>query len=516
MPLLSTASYATAAPDIWTVNLPYGPAPPPDKAPPISRGAIRDPSLLKYVVIAIACAYVGFVLVIATLLFTVGKRLRRAAQSSHGTLSMEMVKPNRWMADISPAVQSSKFGQKWGSIKSGNSSLKTTPVTASEPHFDSNILESDKLRREREMERIYEVVMDQDTKAPKEVADSIKESDTSSVRHTRNPSSSSRSFSQRVPPQMAHSPATSTVYSQQTGYAPNYSLPSPTSPRSIHGHSRQPSNASMRSQQTATTAAQGPAPPNGRAKHTRTVKNLTISAPMQKYPSADDDHEARTPLSPRHQNPGQGSAAPHEPPHRPITPIVDDEETEDSEEMYEGVDPRRPLPSAAPQRNVPTSPHRTISATKKPVPPPLPPPPRDPPPAAMATTSAGSSSNSLPFRKDSSVANAYTGNSPMSPGPTKTTLLSPKRDRFPKQNAAHPLGFVGITSPGAGGARSAGLSPTTPYSPYMPFTPATPITPRLTTRAERKQRQREGGRRVANAEEDAVKDEREMWGDGWS
>ncbi|GAM82313.1 hypothetical protein ANO11243_002920 [Dothideomycetidae sp. 11243] len=73
--------------------------------------------------------------------------------------------------------------------------------------------------------------------------------------------------------------------------------------------------------------------------------------------------------------------------------------------------------------------------------------------------------------------------------PTKTTYLE-RRGNF------------------AGGPRT-GVA--TPYSPYMPFTPLTPVTPRLISRQERRQMQRDKGRRVM-VEEDRVIDENEMWG----
>lgn len=59
--------------------------------------------------------------------------------------------------------------------------------------------------------------------------------------------------------------------------------------------------------------------------------------------------------------------------------------------------------------------------------------------------------------------------------------------------------------------------PQTPYSPfYMPQTPLTPLTPsRLVSRAERKRREKEEGRRVLTAD-DAVQEEGDMWGDGYT
>lgn len=521
---------ATTAVDIWKPELPYGPAPPPGLGPPISRNAIRDPAFLKYQIIGIVCGFVGWELIIATLLFTVGKRLRRSAQSSHGTLSMEMVKPNRWMADVSPGAHTASPGTKWGLFKSGQSSVKSSPITPSEAHFDARTVQSDKERQDEEMARIYDTVFAQETKAPREV--SIKEQEVGGNGHVRNLSASSRSFSQRRPPQLQQphqtadrgSPPMSPGHAASSRHgsyhsdqivgahtAGDYILPS--SPRSTHTHSRQASDSSLRSQQTLV----GSIAPASRAKHTRKLKNLTISAPIQKYPgTGSDDEEARTPLTPRQYNPPPPPLAPHQHLPRPITPIQDfDDENQDHQMIYEPVDPRRPLPQAAPQRGTPSLSINTSAHQKSSEPPPLPPPPRD-----RTPLSAGASSNSLPFRSNPSLAHLP---GPTSPGPTKTTLLSPRRDRFPQrsqQQQAHPLGFVGLTSPGGGGAggggqMSAGLSPMTPYSPYMPFSPMTPVTPRLTTRAERKRRQREEGRRVANAEEDGVRDEKEIWGDAY-
>ncbi|KAI4749423.1 hypothetical protein E4T50_00331 [Aureobasidium sp. EXF-12298] len=75
---------------------------------------------------------------------------------------------------------------------------------------------------------------------------------------------------------------------------------------------------------------------------------------------------------------------------------------------------------------------------------------------------------------------------------TKTTYLERRRDM--------------LSAPRTGMA--------TPYSPYMPFTPVTPVTPHLTSRAERRQRERDQGRR-APAALDQVIDEEEMWGSGY-
>ncbi|KAL5339070.1 hypothetical protein BJX70DRAFT_177994 [Aspergillus crustosus] len=103
-------------------------------------------------------------------------------------------------------------------------------------------------------------------------------------------------------------------------------------------------------------------------------------------------------------------------------------------------------------------------------------------PAALNLTPGGHSSSSLPFRE------AYP--QLLSAPPTKTTYL----ERPEKQ---------------LNGPRT-GLP--TPYSPYMPFTPLTPLTPsRMITKKQRKREGREHGLKALN-EEDAVRDNEDMWG----
>ncbi|KAL4869125.1 hypothetical protein BDV12DRAFT_185359 [Aspergillus spectabilis] len=109
--------------------------------------------------------------------------------------------------------------------------------------------------------------------------------------------------------------------------------------------------------------------------------------------------------------------------------------------------------------------------------------PRNHIPAPLNLTPVGGhSSSSLPFRE------AYP--QLLSAPPTKTTILE-RPDKH------------------LNGPRT-GLP--TPYSPYMPFTPLTPLTPsRMITKKQRKREVREHGLRALN-EEDAVRDNEDMWG----
>ena len=485
---------ATTPSSIWDFDPDYSLTRPPlESIAPLSRNAIDDQALLKYQIIGVVGGYVLTVLFLFTLLLTVGRRLRRAAQSSHGTLSMEMVKPNRWMQDPSPVVKNGPAFTKWP----GKKTPSTSPASSTGPTFDQAIVVSHKAQQEQEMERIYDAVFQNETKAPRSI--SIKEQE---VGHMRNLSNASKhSFSQRRPPQLG---------------ASTIGEPGPTSPHSIassykHGESMksrysvQSDASSVPSKATITS----PTTPQGRLskkKEARSLRKLNISAPMpaNKYPGVKKDEEATTPLSPRY--PEQDEVLPKPTRERPITPIQDEHEEQQQhiarpytrDELHQP----RPVPRPAPQR-IDTNFYDPKS------PPPLPPPPKDLSPITAT------SSTSLPFRQYAAASATSLGGStagPISPPPTKTTLLSPRKDRFNK-NQGHPAGFVPLGGPASAGLASAGLA--TPYSPYMPFSPITPVTPRVTTRAERKQRQKEEGRRVANADEDQVKDEKEMWGDGW-
>ena len=164
---------------------------------------------------------------------------------------------------------------------SGDDFEKASPVSATQPTFESHL--SHKEKQEQEMERLYAAVFQNETKAPKEI--SIKEQEVGGPGHTRNLSNASkRSFSQRRPPQLA----------EQTS-----AEPAPISPRSFASshkqggypasansrYSAQSDASSIKSRNTSASAAAQQSRPS-RSKNTRSLRNLTISAPMptNKYP----------------------------------------------------------------------------------------------------------------------------------------------------------------------------------------------------------------------------------------
>lgn len=494
---------------------------------PLAKYAVTDPKLLPYQILGIVGGYVIFTGIVFIFVMTFGRRWRRSAQSSHGPVSTEMVKPSRWMPQISRHSPNKSVSslKKWGSK---GPTVTTSPVQNAS--FDESVHADHKARQDAQMAEIYDQIMQTDTKSPRAISIKSDEDGSSTsprLGHTRTLSNSSRSFSQRRPPQLQSADITPTSpmqpYSHIDGNTSHSTYPSrplqPASPRSQHSFehtpSRQHSNASSRSRNTlgSTSSQPGAGNPDRRskAKSTRSVRNLTISAPVNRYPGAADDDEARTPLSPR--NYSNVMPPPTPPGGRPITPIQDDFEDDDDETYSEttrdvyGLNGPRAIPSVAPQRGViysdPSSP------------PPLPPPPR------AEHNPAAASANTLPLRNyaPSAASSSTTVGLPASPGPTKTTMLSPRREHLTRQrDVAGHIGFAPLTGGLPTGQMTAGLGsavPMTPLSPYMPFTPVTPITPRLTTRADRRRREREGGRRVANAEEDGVQDEKEVWGSAW-
>jgi len=522
---LLLASVPLAAAGLWDVNIDHGPAPSPEDGPPLSYHASRDPSLLKYQVIGIVGGYVGAVLIIGLALLTVGKRARRAAQSSHGTLSVEMVKPSRYMLDTSPVSpnQSVHSWRRWGTKGVGSTK---SPVLQMASSFDMKVIESDKARNQQEMERLYAAVMSQDSMSTKLVNVDENELDlgTGSYHSPSLTSPTAKSFPQRQPrlhlntrkadpsqhvePRSPRSPV-------RAIYPPHGPMPSdptaatstyPTTGVGLHQRHLPSSPASTRSQ------ARHPSSASSRSNAGGSDRNLHVSVPIQQTYPDDDDIEAYTPVSVRYSpryypNLGRLPSPPLQTSHTYIEEDDDEEEDEDQVgEMYayEGLDQPRPWPPPAPHRNISQDSDGPGKITQD-----YPPHTRPPQIQYPTQDTPSSTNNILPFRSlDShatlpSPSNSFT---PLSPPPTRTTYLDARRQPLYRN------GMWSAGGPRTGGLTSAGLA--TPYSPYMPFTPVTPVTPHLTSRAERLQRVRDVGRTVATKEDEVIP-EKDMWGDAW-
>ncbi|KAL9123980.1 MAG: hypothetical protein Q9217_006646 [Psora testacea] len=508
--LLLSAVKATPT-SIWHVSIFQDPAPPPGKGPPVQASALRDESYLPAQIASIIASYVLSVLLIGTAILFVGRRLRRAAQASPKTLSMEMMKPantdttaafdpspvsprknnpygaspdstidmrNNW-----PSPNRSLRGSSgWGSIQRGHKK-QPSESQASVVTFDESVIEDDKVRNEREMERLYAAVMEHDEKrstlgSKVDLAGQAQPRHPPELQHLRDvsqPSDPSRADIKSPAKPITRSPEIS-------------SRPTP-----ISVHSRNSSRSSF-----------------GSFGRKRGVRGLHISPPMGSpglAPDYDDGYGDTESLKPRlYPDPG--------PP--PLTPdeqkaLRHRQEQKDNTRPSPN-DTRFPITSLRKGSNVTLPPgvqthtipevssgselqtwnNDRLKASKK----------KTPAPLALRTQAAAGATaqhhplgvTPLPLRN--AHPTNYNADRP-EPSPTiKATVLERK------------ISGHSLRSPMTG-------VPMTPYSPYMPKTPLTPMTPsRLVTREERRRREKEEGRRVPTIE-DAVEEEADMWGDAY-
>lgn len=165
--LLLTPTFAIPT-SIWHVSIDEGPAPPPDKGPPLSANASRDPAILKYQIVGIVAAYL-FCLCVATVLITYGRRLQRKTLSSDHSLSMEMVKPaakvNQEVLGTGPSpISPRKEGfRPWVSPAQVHQH-KQSQVSVST--VDERVVEAHKAKDMDDLERLYAAVMLQDEQPP--------------------------------------------------------------------------------------------------------------------------------------------------------------------------------------------------------------------------------------------------------------------------------------------------------------------------------------------------------------
>ena len=160
---LLTSTCATPT-SIWHISIDKGPAPPPDKGPPLSANASRDPALLKYQIVGIVAVYLGCLCAV-TVLVTYGRRLRRKQLSSDQSLSMEMVMPaarlNQDAMGTGPSpVSPRKEGfRPWVRASQGHQS-KISQVSVST--VDEKVVEAHKAKDMDDLERLYAAVLLQD------------------------------------------------------------------------------------------------------------------------------------------------------------------------------------------------------------------------------------------------------------------------------------------------------------------------------------------------------------------
>ena len=500
---------------IWHVSVLEAPAPPPGKGAPLQASALRDTSYLPAQIASIAAAYVLALLFIGSALLFVGRRLRRAAQGSPTTLAMEMVrpvKPNVPQAfdpsPISPATSKNLYGPSpadtfdmknnwpspnknnressgWGSTARGHT-RRAPSYQGSVVTFDESVIEDDKERNEREMERLYAAVMqhDEHRASSGNVAPQHRPlgQHPPELQHLRDVNS----LPQSPPRSETTSPVRTLTKSPRSNHRPT--------PISIHSHN------SSRSSLGSFTKKRG-------------LRNLAISPPMGSPEIVPDyGYSENEPLSPRiYDEPGP-------PPPTPPQRRMFNEREDRRETRLSPRDARFPdNPLRSPRTVVPAVPAVPVIQTIPEIQQPLPPPPS----TTFGKQYTGRDPNK-PKRTPAPLAlrtQAASNSSGQTLGSNLRTAPLPLRNPYPTNlNASRPESMIKATvletkGPGHSLRTPRTGVPMTPYSPYMPFTPLTPMTPsRLVTRQERKRRDKEEGKRVMTAE-DAVTEEPDAWAD---
>ncbi|KAL2802688.1 hypothetical protein BJX63DRAFT_100816 [Aspergillus granulosus] len=419
------------------------------EAPPL------DEPLLAVQIGGIVGAYVIFVAITLTLLLVVGRRLRRTVQSSNYTLQVEMMKPKAPITttastDPSPVTPTNKSGfRSWTSLTKGHQSKPSYNGSVSTLDHES-VIAADRRRAQEQMEMLYAAVMEHDEQRSAAATSPVSPQDSVDMKEMAPRS-----------PLSHHTNPFSDPYRTQPQQLPQHHQQPQFQPHQFQQQlARTPGSPGFAAAAPSATVASPPASPRSQTSRLSRISNLSLFHSNSNHNSVQEKgNKLRSPRLPLRKlpissplsSPGAASQASDQ---IPLSP-----------RLYNPPPP--PAPPTITRTSTSTSQDRG---------------PRAPAPPTLNLQGAGNSSSSLPFRE------AYP--QLLSAPPTKTTYL----ERPEK---------------GLNGPRT-GLP--TPYSPYMPFTPLTPMTPsRIVTKKQRKREGRENGLRALN-EEDAVRDENEMWG----
>lgn len=511
--LLLVTSPAKAG--LWDADIDLGPAPSPKDGPPFSAHATRDRALLPYEIIGVVGAYLGSVLILGTLLLTVGRSLRKRAQTM-ADRPTEMVKPAAKFYEPSPVSPP-------GSVNFGLSKNSTRTSVSKNDKFGSPIANSVKSFHEEAMEQhrrrdqealseltkqawLYEAERRQQTgpyeervvvspgsarKPPRLAtngADLFRNQCNDSYPQT--PRSPEKTPVAILPPQNFSKPRTAFV-DQAAPISPTYST------QSKYTEQRRARGSSFGSQKTVDSGAD-----SSPRKLRKPLRQIRISSPLHRRDNSDG---ARTPLSPSayvntRRAPEIPSARTEDSYQTPTTPGTGRSDPFPIDEDFDEV---RDLPRAEPQRisdyqydNEAQAVTDAASLREDPV--------RTTPQNRRAHMHAANGNGALPFRQDAYAQTiAQQGMFP----------LSPRSWNHGQPTATRRTEVEVRPSRLAPGLRT---GQQTPYSPYMPERLVTPVTPHLTTRDERRQRHKEEkSARGIITEEDQVADEKDMWSSGY-
>ena len=143
------------------LGIDYDPAPSPEDGPPLSAGALRNPAYLPAEIGGIVGAYVFVTSVVGVALFTIGRRLRLAAERSKEALSVEMIQPRpvqQYPSPLSPSSGTSKQNFSWPSPQKADRNPYVFPTVNSpqspgcDPSIDVRVVEEDRQNLQRGLE----------------------------------------------------------------------------------------------------------------------------------------------------------------------------------------------------------------------------------------------------------------------------------------------------------------------------------------------------------------------------
>lgn len=477
--ILSTISALSIKIRSNPLGIDYDPAPSPEDGPPLSAGALRDPAYLPAEIGGIVGAYVFVVSVVGVALFTIGRRLRLAAERSKQALSVEMIRPQsvipvqQYPSPLSPSSGTSKQNFSWPSPQKSDRNPYVFPTVnppqspGSDPSIDIRVVDADRQNLNKGLEDLYAHVMaHEEAKAAGRAASTIS---------LPQPPLSPLPMQRQPLPQS--SPQRLTKDSERL----RPSAIDTDQPKAPKTQSRTSSLMSSLSRKK-----------NG-------VRNMQISSPIPTPLSqtfslgyASDEE----PLSPVHYSPPP-------PPPIPKDQVPYTHSRNNSSITTKDPSPVSPVESIDAQlaRPMTQQSYKSSQVSIQPMSNPLQSNPSKKPlmintntnsPAPSQPPSNNGSTRTLPFRAYDPPAGL---SSPSFSQTTKTTVL----ERKPPA-----LQSPGLRTPWTAGA--------VPYSPYQPQTPLTPYTPTLVTKQERKMRKKLEGRAPVL---EMIKGEDEMWDSGY-
>lgn len=165
---MNLSQAAPTTKNIWTISIFRGPAPAPDKGPPASAHALRDPSKLKYEIVGIVGAYVFWIAITSVAIFLVRKRYSRKSQESDQALKMETIKSvgHITIREVEAGPKSPLSPKSPGKLASLKSWARGNKANRQSDHsistIDSRVVDNDKAKNVDEMAKLYAAVMAHD------------------------------------------------------------------------------------------------------------------------------------------------------------------------------------------------------------------------------------------------------------------------------------------------------------------------------------------------------------------